>query len=346
MMEHENSNKSSDDYQETTCSIQCDILLQQNQSILNEYLEFCSMRLVLPILNFHTKQLHLFGYSKSNIEAEKRFFELQTELLVENTKKQNVESNIHWWYEAWDATWKLYNSKMTNEIEYYYKSNIFNFKLINDLGETVSIDINKMEEIYSGRIKRIRRLKIDEQQPSYWTLTPLNLERFILDDKSDEYLSIKDNFDQTMKGYYTIIIYIERIQNSRLFKQFCVLHEDFIARYGKEENGTMRFLYHGCPEPASKKIIEKGFNRSYCGINGCLYGRGVYFSSNASYSNRYAHSNETEEKRIFYSRVLIGRSMIGHSNICEPEDGYDTTTDGTHIFVCYYDSQVCRKQSS
>ncbi|CAF4120007.1 unnamed protein product, partial [Rotaria sp. Silwood2] len=69
MMEHENSNKSSDDYQETTCSIQCDILLQQNQSILNEYLEFCSMRLVLPILNFHTKQLHLFGYSKSNIEA-------------------------------------------------------------------------------------------------------------------------------------------------------------------------------------------------------------------------------------------------------------------------------------
>jgi hypothetical protein len=30
----------------------------------------------------------------------------------------------------------------------------------------------------------------------------------------------------------------------------------------------MRLLYHGCPESASKKIIERGFNRSYGGING------------------------------------------------------------------------------
>ncbi|CAF1131801.1 unnamed protein product [Rotaria sordida] len=338
-MEYENSNKLSNDYQEMICSIQCDVLLQHNQNILNKYFEFCSTRLVLPIFNFNTKQLHLFGCNKSNIEAKKRFFELQTELLVKNSKKQNIEGNIHWWYEAWDSTWQLYNSKITNEIEYNYKLNIFNFTLINQLDENILIDINKMEEIYGQRIKRIRRLKIDEQQPSYWTLTPLNLERFILDDKSDEYLTIKDNFDKTMKEYYTILISIERIQNLRLFKQFCVAHEDFITRYGKKDNGTMCFLYHGCPELASKRIIERGFNRSYCGINGCCYGRGVYFSSNASYSNRYANPNEKKEKRIFYSRVLIGRSMIGHPNIYEPEDGYDTTTDGTHIFVCYYDSQ-------
>jgi hypothetical protein len=33
----------------------------------------------------------------------------------------------------------------------------------------------------------------------------------------------------------------------------------------------MRFLYHGCPEAASKKIIERGFNRSYSGVNGKIY---------------------------------------------------------------------------
>lgn len=33
----------------------------------------------------------------------------------------------------------------------------------------------------------------------------------------------------------------------------------------------MRYLYHGCPELASKKIIERGFNRSYCGVNGKIY---------------------------------------------------------------------------
>ncbi|CAF1179566.1 unnamed protein product [Rotaria sp. Silwood1] len=338
-MEDKNSNKLSDDYQESTCSIQCDTLLQRNQSIVNDYFKFCSTQLVLPILNFNTKQLHLYGYSKSNTEAKKRFLELQTELLVENTKKQKIENNICWWYEAWDGTWRLYNTQITNEIEDYYKLNIYNFTLINELGENISIDINKMEEIYGQRIKRIRRSKIDEQQPPYWTLTPLNFEKFILDNKSDEYISIKDNFDKTMRGLYIMLISIERIQNLLLFKQFCVLHEDFIDRYGKEDNGTMRFLYHGCPELASKKIMEKGFNRSYCGINGCCYGQGVYFSSNASYSNTYAKPNERQEKRIFYSRVLIGRSMIGHSSIRVPKDGYDTTTDGTHIFVCYYDSQ-------
>jgi hypothetical protein len=122
-----------------------------------------------------------------------------------------------------------------------------------------------------------------------------------------------------------MLISIERIQNLRLFKQFCVSHEDFIVRYGKEDNGTMRFLYHGCPESASKRIIDRGFNRSYSGLNGkiytlkyifmnlkflgCLYGRGVYFSANAIYSDKYAIPNDRKEKRMLFSRVLIGRSM-------------------------------------
>ncbi len=60
--------------------------------------------------------------------TEKRFLELQNELLVESTKKQKAEG-IHWWYEAWDATWQLYNPKITAEIEYHYKSNIFNVSI-------------------------------------------------------------------------------------------------------------------------------------------------------------------------------------------------------------------------
>ena len=42
---------------------------------------------------------------------------------------------------------------------------------------------------------------------------------------------------------------------------------------------------------------------------GCVYGRGVYFSTNASYSDTFAIPNEAKEKRMFYGRVLIGRSM-------------------------------------
>lgn len=49
------------------------------------------------------------------------------------------------------------------------------FTILNQFEERVSFDLNKWEEIYGTRIKRIRRSKLDEQQPTYWTLTPLNL---------------------------------------------------------------------------------------------------------------------------------------------------------------------------
>jgi len=70
-MEHENLNKSSIDYKEIICSVQCDPLLRENQSALNEYFEFCSTRLVLSVINFDKKQLHLFGSTISILEAGK-----------------------------------------------------------------------------------------------------------------------------------------------------------------------------------------------------------------------------------------------------------------------------------
>ncbi|CAF0903705.1 unnamed protein product [Rotaria sordida] len=327
-----------EDYIEKICTLQYDVLLKDNQSAINEYVDFCSTRQILSIFDFNNKQLRLFGSSISTKEAEKRFFDLQNELLIENIKARKIDG-ILWWYETWDATWQQYNAEITADIEHHYNTNVSSVIILNELGEQVKIDFHKLEEIYGTRIKRIRRSKIDELQPIYWKLTPLNIEQFLLDSESTEYLWIKDDFDKKMKGLYTRFITIERIQNMRLFKQFSILHEEYLTKYGKIDNGTMRFLYHGCPESATRKIIERGFNRSYCGVNGCVYGRGVYFSTDSSFSNKYANPNEKKEKRMFYSRVLLGRSMIGNSTMCEPADGYDTTTNGTHIFVCYYDSQ-------
>ena len=58
-------------------------------------------------------------------QLEKRFLELQNELLITNVKEQTAEG-VHWWYEAWDATWQLYSPKTIADIEYHYKSNKFN----------------------------------------------------------------------------------------------------------------------------------------------------------------------------------------------------------------------------
>lgn len=72
-MEHKHSNASANDYKEVVCAIQCDTLLQEKCSALSKYIEFCSTRLVLPIINFNQKQLQLFGTTASTLEAGKIF---------------------------------------------------------------------------------------------------------------------------------------------------------------------------------------------------------------------------------------------------------------------------------
>lgn len=41
---------------------------------------------------------------------------------------------------------------------------------------------------------------------------------------------------------------------------------------------------------------------------------------------------------MFLVRVLIGKTCIGNSTMKVVPNGYDTTTDGSHIFVVYHDA--------
>jgi len=43
---------------------------------------------------------------------------------------------------------------------------------------------------------------------------------------------------------------------------------------------------------------------------------------------------------MFVARVLVGKTTIGNSSMKCPPLGFDSTTDGTHIFVIYHDSQA------
>ncbi|CAF3986264.1 unnamed protein product [Adineta steineri] len=70
------------------------------------------------------------------------------------------------------------------------------------------------------------------------------------------------------------------------------------------------------------------------------YGVGVYFSSYASYSHSYADPNSNAERCMFMARVLIGKTTRGNTSIKSPPVGFDSTTDGKHIFVIYHDAQA------
>ena len=72
-----------------------------------------------------------------------------------------------------------------------------------------------------------------------------------------------------------------------------------------------------------------------------MYGRGAYFSSRAAYSHAYAEPDPSSgERHMFVADVLVGKSVIGNSSMKTPPLGYDSTTDGDHIFVTYRDDQA------
>jgi poly [ADP-ribose] polymerase 10/14/15 len=73
---------------------------------------------------------------------------------------------------------------------------------------------------------------------------------------------------------------------------------------------------------------------------GIAYGRGVYFSSDAAYSDRFAIPNANGERFMFVSRVLIGNTTKGNSSMKTRPVGFDSTTDEKHVFVTYHDAQA------
>ncbi|CAF4121313.1 unnamed protein product [Rotaria sp. Silwood2] len=193
--------------------------------------------------------------------------------------------------------------------------------------------------------------------PPTWEKSSEHKIRIKLSPIADEYRSIVSNFDQAMKENYTKITKIERIQNERWYMQYLAHKEDFERRLNMN---TEKILYHGCPEQAAHSIIQDCFNRSFAGVNGkfnlgsfvdfwivCIflrvgnvYGFGVYFSSDAAYSHGFTTPNAKKRRCMFIARVLVGKTTKGNSSMKTRPLGFDSTTDGDHIFVTYHDAQA------
>ena len=103
------------------------------------------------------------------------------------------------------------------------------------------------------------------------------------------------------------------------------------------------------------KIVKQGFNRNFgfkeVNKNALtMYGKGVYFALNASYSSqqRYSKPNSAGEQQMFACRVLVGEYSQGRQDQPTPDvrQGavlYDSTVDDVNkpeIFVVYHDAQA------
>ena len=112
------------------------------------------------------------------------------------------------------------------------------------------------------------------------------------------------------------------------------------------------WLFHGCAGDVTAKIIQGGFNRSLAGRNATMYGKGVYFARDASYSTyqRYSPPDTDDVQSIFLARVVVGEYCRGVKDALTPAERdatkhalYDSTVDdpqNPNIFVTYKDGQA------
>jgi poly [ADP-ribose] polymerase 10/14/15 len=197
--------------------------------------------------------------------------------------------------------------------------------------------------------------------PKEWTdmKDPSRAEQVLLKD-GPEKQTAADWFQRSLNNKYQVVK-VERIQNLALWQSFAVKRQTVISREGSgatasgASSGFERiWLFHGTNSETVPKIVQQGFNRSFCGKNATMYGKGVYFARDSSYSAKatYSQPDSSGVQRMFLCRVVVGEYSRGVkdalSPVPRPDDKtgtllYDSTVDNVadpSIFVTYHDAQA------
>ena len=184
-----------------------------------------------------------------------------------------------------------------------------------------------------------------------------------LNPSSQEYGDVSASFLTTLPAS-TRIVSIQRIQNVAMYQSYIVKRKNIIERdqtLRRADNSASfaqglarferRWLWHGTNADTVDKIVQQGFNRSFCGKNATVYGKGVYFARDASYSScdTYSPEDSARRKYILACSVVVGEFCRGRTNARTPDlrDAaknilYDSTVDNPSrpsLYVTYHDAQ-------
>ena len=144
---------------------------------------------------------------------------------------------------------------------------------------------------------------------------------------------------------------IYRVQNVTLFVQYMTEKRKMDQMYATQADFSVSkelFLYHGTNRMNVENINANGFDRSYSGTNGTVYGKGAYFARDLSYSanDKFSPVDATSgHKFVYAARVLVGRFCQGTPNmqyLPNQESGisFDSAVDNVaypNVFVIFRD---------
>nr|XP_013001194.1 poly [ADP-ribose] polymerase 10 isoform X2 [Cavia porcellus] len=174
-----------------------------------------------------------------------------------------------------------------------------------------------------------------------------------LAESTREFQEVVQAFYNTLDAAHSriCIVQVQRVSHPLLEQQY-QLHRDRLVQRCTQHPAE-QVLYHGTSASAVPEICAHGFNRSFCGRNGTLYGQGVYFAKRASLSvqDRYSPPNDDGHKAVFVARVLTGDYGQGCQGLRAPPlraSGhtllrYDSAVDclnQPNIFVIFHDTQA------
>ncbi|XP_033059132.1 protein mono-ADP-ribosyltransferase PARP10 [Trachypithecus francoisi] len=174
-----------------------------------------------------------------------------------------------------------------------------------------------------------------------------------LAESTGEFREVVQAFYDTLDTAHSSIriVRVERVSHPLLQQQYELYRERLLQRC--ERRPVEQVLYHGTTAPAVPDICAHGFNRSFCGRNATVYGKGVYFARRASLSvqDRYSPPNAEGHKAVFVARVLTGDYGQGRRGLRAPPlrgPGhvllrYDSAVDcicQPSIFVIFHDTQA------
>ncbi|XP_072243280.1 protein mono-ADP-ribosyltransferase PARP14-like [Leuresthes tenuis] len=183
--------------------------------------------------------------------------------------------------------------------------------------------------------------------PSHWNDMKGDIVKlFPLTAGSKEYSDVEAGL--TNSGVIRNIISIERVQNATLWQSYQLLKKQMEKKNQHQNNEKL--LFHGTSSTSIDLINNKGFNRSYAGQHGAMYGKGSYFAVDPAYSARsYAQPDASGHKRMYQARVLVGDYTRGSAGMIAPPsksvnaaDLYDSVTDKSAptMFVVFNDIQA------
>ncbi|XP_071594692.1 LOW QUALITY PROTEIN: protein mono-ADP-ribosyltransferase PARP10 [Heliangelus exortis] len=174
-----------------------------------------------------------------------------------------------------------------------------------------------------------------------------------LSPRSPEFQDVVRNFYSSLGDLQSqvTILQVQKLEHPLLARQYQLKKVSMERACGGA--CVERVLFHGTTQSSSREICLHGFNRSFCGKNAALYGRGVYFAVRSVLSARDLYSPRSPDgtKFIFVAKVLTGLFTKGGPGLRAPplREGmgvplryHSVVDDPRHpnVFVIFNDTQA------